>query len=68
MKVGKDEADSKGLIKHLRSFCETFGVPEEISTDGQSSYVSQETKEFLKAWGITRCRLHTMHIATLVQS
>ena len=52
MKVGKDEADSKGLIKYLRSFCETFGVPEEISTDGQSSYVSQETKEFLRAWGI----------------
>ena len=52
VKVGKDEANSKGLIKYLRSFCETFGVPEEISTDGQSNYVSQETKEFFDTWGI----------------
>ena len=52
MKGGKEKVDSKGLVKYLRSFCETFGVPEEISTDGQSCYVSQETKEFFDAWGI----------------
>ena len=29
-----------------------FGVPEELSSDGQSTYTSQVTRDFLKAWGV----------------
>ena len=29
-----------------------FSVPEELSSDGQSTYTSQVTRDFLKAWGV----------------
>merc|ERR1711888_343048 len=29
-----------------------FLVSEELSSDGQSTYTSQETMDFLKAWGV----------------
>ena len=34
---------------------------EELSSDGQSTYTSQETKDFLKAWGV-RHRLSLTYI------
>jgi len=39
-----------------------FGVPEELSSDGQSTYTSQVTKDFLKAWGV-RHRLSSTYFA-----
>ena len=48
----KTTATSKGLIDALRSWFMQNGVPEEISLDGQSTYTSQVTKDFLQAWGV----------------
>ena len=45
-------ATNKGLVDTLRDWFMVFGVPEELSSDGQSTYTSQETKDFLKAWGV----------------
>ena len=46
-------ADESELIRLLRSHCETFGVPEELSSDGGSTYMSHRTQQFLQTWGIT---------------
>ena len=45
-------ATSKSLVDTLRKWFTVFGVPEEMSSDGQSTYTSQLTKEFLSAWGV----------------
>ena len=44
-------ATSKGLIDALRDWFMVFGVLEELSSDGQSTYTGQEMMDFLKAWG-----------------
>ena len=43
---------SKGLCDALRKIFVTFGVPEEISTDGGPEFTSSETEEFLQRWGV----------------
>ena len=53
-------ATSKGLVDALREWFMVLGVPEELSSDGQSTYTSQETMDFLKAWGV-RCRLSSTY-------
>ena len=45
-------ATSKGLVDALRVWFMIFGVSEELSSDGQSTYTSQVTRDFLKAWGV----------------
>ena len=63
----KTTATSKGLIDALRSWFMQNGAPEEISLDGQSTYTSQVTKDFLQAWGWgsnTNYLQHTFPIPT----
>ena len=48
----KSGANSRHLVRVLQEHCETFGVPEELSTDRGSQFVSETTKEFMKVWGI----------------
>ena len=43
---------AKGLIDQLRISFTTFGVPEEMATDGGPEFTSGQTKQFLKDWGI----------------
>ena len=50
--AGTNLAGSAGLIRHLRSFFATFGVPEELSSDGGPEFTSTSTEEFLRIWGI----------------
>ena len=45
-------AGASGLISHLRAFFRTFGVPEEISTDGGPEFTASLTKEFFTIWGV----------------
>ena len=45
-------AGAKGLIGALRSLFATFGVPEEISSDGGKEFVVAETKAFFSKWNI----------------
>ena len=52
-KVGTDSAGSRGLITAMRQVFATFGVPKEISSDGASEFVSDETKNFYQRWGIS---------------
>ena len=46
-------AGAQGLISSLRSLFATFGVPEEISSDGGKEFVAAETKSFLTKWNVS---------------
>ncbi len=41
-----------GLITCLREEFTTYGIPEELSSDGGSEFIAAETQAFLKAWGV----------------
>ena len=38
------------LIRLLREYCCTYGVPEEIATDGVMVFISAKVKLFMKTW------------------
>ena len=40
------------LIRALRTYFATFGVPEEISTDGGPEFTAFVTKSFFQTWGV----------------
>ena len=46
------EVNDKELVRLLRNHCETFGVPEELASDGGSTYTSNRTQEFMRTWGV----------------
>ena len=50
--AGTANSGAKGLISCLRKFFSTFGVPEEISSDGGPEFASGSTAEFFQAWNI----------------
>ena len=43
---------SKGLIDCLRCTFATFGIPDEIATDGGPEFIATTTRQFLKEWGV----------------
>ena len=43
---------AQGLAKALIGYFTTFGVPEELSTDGGPEFTARETTAFLKRWGV----------------
>ena len=45
-------ATSRKLISTCRSIFSTYGVPEEISSDGGPQFTADEFKSFLNDWGI----------------
>ena len=50
--VKKSREGSKGLITTLREIFVTYGISEDLTTDGGPEFVSYETKTFLKNWGV----------------
>ena len=50
--VFKSESGATGLIKRLRETFVTFGIPEELSSDGGSEFTAGKTQEFLTSWGV----------------
>ena len=50
----RDET-AEELIRVLRFFFCTYGVPEEIATDGAIVYVGHKTQKFLLVWGVKHC-------------
>lgn len=50
--AGTDLGGSEGLIRHLRTFFATFGVPEELSSDGGPEFMSSITERFLRTWNV----------------
>ena len=49
---GSSQAGARGLIACLRKFFDTFGVPEELSSDGGPEFTAGITREFLDKWGV----------------
>ena len=47
-----NNSGSSGLIKSLGRYFSTFGVPEEMSSDGGPEFTARETEDFLTRWGI----------------
>jgi hypothetical protein len=43
---------AREFVNILKAHCETFGIPEELATDGGSQFVAGQTIEFMKVWGI----------------
>ena len=49
---GSSDAGAAGLIRCLRSMFATFGVPEELSSDGGPEFTAGQTQEFLRRWDV----------------
>jgi len=50
---GTSSSGSKGLCDALRNVFVSFGVPEELSSDGGPEFVSAEATDFYCRWGVT---------------
>ena len=50
--TGTSNAGARGLVKCLRKWFATFGVPKELSSDGGPEFSSDTTANFLKTWGV----------------
>lgn len=48
----RDGDGAKQLIDTIKTFCETFGIPEELSSDGGPQFTSSDTQKFFSNWGI----------------
>ena len=53
--VERAREGSKGLIDCLRRTFATFGIPDEIATDGGPEFTATATRQFLKEWGVHHC-------------
>lgn len=51
-KAGTTFAGSARLVRYLRSLFTTFGVPEEISSNGGPEFTAMSTQDFLRLWGV----------------
>ena len=45
----------RGLINVLRQTFATYGIPDELSSDGGPEFVAHTTRQFLHHWGIHHC-------------
>ena len=50
--VERTTGGADGLINCLRRSFATYGIPDEISTDGGPEYIATATRLFLSAWGV----------------
>ena len=51
-RTGPASSGAKGLCEALRKVFATFGIPEEISSDGGPEFIAMETEDFLNRWGV----------------
>ena len=47
--VFRSENGAEGLVKRLREAFVTFGIPEELTSDGGTQFTSGKTQQFLKS-------------------
>ena len=52
--VERAKDGSKGLIDCLRRTFSTFGVPDELTSDGGTEFTSRMTQKFLDDWGVLK--------------
>ena len=50
--VFRSEHGADGLVKRLREVFVTFGVPEELTSDGGPQFTAGKSQQFLKSWGV----------------
>jgi hypothetical protein len=50
--VERTSGGSKGLVDCLRRAFTTYGVSEELATDGGPEFTARDTQQFLKRWGV----------------
>ena len=50
--VERASGGSKGLIDCLRKSFVTYGIPDELSSDGGPEFTASSTQAFLKTWGV----------------
>lgn len=50
--VERSHAGGTGLVTCLRRAFVTYGIPEELASDGGPEFTSNETRQFLKNWGV----------------
>ena len=50
--VNKAKDGATGLINILRRVFATYGIPDELSSDGGPEFVAHSTQQFLRTWGI----------------
>ena len=52
VKPNSENSGSKGLCNAFRQVFQTFGVPDEITSDGGPEFIALETLEFYKKWAV----------------
>lgn len=50
--IEKSSGGAKGLIECLRRTFVTYGIPDEVASDGGPEFTSTDTRTFLRAWGV----------------
>ena len=50
--VERSTNGATGLISNLRSIFVTFGIPDDLTTDGGPEFTASSTKKFLADWGV----------------
>ena len=50
--VERAQNGAQGLIKALRNTFATYGIPDELSSDGGPEFVANSTRVFLRDWGV----------------
>ena len=63
-KPGSHDSGSRGLCNSLRHVFATFGVPDDLSSDGGPELTAMEMKDLLERWGVN----HTLSSAYFPQS
>ena len=59
--TGTAQSGARGLIACLRKWFKTFGVPEQLSSDGGPEFVADTTKNFLQKWGVQHRKSSAYH-------
>ena len=52
MQTNISQSGASALVRCLRIFFVTYGVPKEISTDGGPEFMADTSKQFLRKWGV----------------
>ena len=62
--VQQSRDDSSGLVKCLRKIFFTYGIGDELSSDGGPEFTAEETQQLLSNWGVH----HRLSSVALVHS
>ena len=61
--VQQSRVGSSGLVKCLREFFVTYGIADELSSDGGPEFTAEETQQLLSNWGVHH-HLSLLHLPT----